>query len=187
MRGVARLALVLTLLLSGAVSVANYRIPKRTLAKAKEFAGIHLMGGMVMWGEHHALIKGIRLPTPLVRDWAEIRRHAKRERGRLLNLQLKIELLDDKSVETGTRKLVLLSELEGVERHVVAGEVVAIDDPRGEAGWLIARTLDANKGWRTVLVEMQVLKTDEGVRGKQVQAIEPYLQLVSEDELLFRD
>ena len=195
MRRTAKLMLLLALVSSSALLAGSSHASKQTLAKAKDIAARYLLGGQVVWGEHGAIVKGIRLPTPLVHDWSLLNRRGWRGQGDPIfrNLQLELVLLDADSKETRSRKLVKsdkITELDSVD-SVSVGEVVAIDDPSGAAEWLIARTLDVsnNDGWRTVLVEMKVLEPQDGGHGQRKEAheIEPYLQLVHEDQLLFRD
>ena len=184
---VPRVLLLSALLVSWVVS-ANPRT-KQTLAKAKEIAARKLVGAQIgAWGDYGAIVEGVRLPTPLVHDWSELRRHTLRQETPLINLKLELVVLDAEGKRQRKRRHIALAEI--TELHNLAiGEVVAIADPRGVAEMLIARTLDTNyeDDWRVVLVEMQVLAAKQGGRGKETQAIEPELQLVHEDELLFRD
>ena len=187
-----KVLLWLSLLVSWVV-FANPRTTKQTLIKAKEIAAQKLVGAQIgAWGDHGAIVKGVRLQTPLVHDWSELHRHTLRHRGQtapLINLTLELVLLDAEGKQHA-RKHVGLAEITELHNFSI-GEVVALDDPRGVAEMLIARTLDTHydDDWRVVLVEMQVLATkpDKGVRGKETQAIKPYLQYVHKDELLFRD
>ena len=163
------------------------RVVKQTLAKAKEIATRHLVGKQVMWGRHGGLIKDIRLPAPLVHDWAVLLGgRTGRKRAVLSNLTIDLAVIGAGGKESGTRKLVNLVDIvDELESYIVAGEVVAMVDPRGTSEWLVARTLDVSYDsvWRTVL-EMEV---NQGGHRKEMHAIEPYLQLVHADELLFRD
>ena len=192
MRRTAKLTLLLALVSSSALLAGSSHASKQTLAKAKDIAAQHFIGGQVMWGKHGAVIKGIKLPTPLVQDWSTLNKRGWRGPGdpMLRNLQLKLARLDADGKEASSSTLVdwdKITALDSVDSTSV-GEVVAIDDSRGIAAWLLARTLDTSNGWRTVLVEMQVLATKVAGRVRRKEhAIEPYLQLVHEDELLFRD
>ena len=185
-----KVPLLLALLISWVV-VASPRATKETLGKAKKIAAQKLVGAQIVeWGEHGALVKGVRLLTPLVHDWSELHRHTPRQQVPLINLTLELAVLDAEGKQQRARKHVALAEVTELHNFNI-GEVVAIADPRGVAEMLIARTLDTNyeDDWRVVLVEMQVLATDtgKGAQDKETQAIEPYLQLVHKDALLFRD
>ena len=191
-----KVSLLLALLVSW-VAVAGSLTTKETLSKAKEIAAQKLVGSQIInWGDHGALVEGVQLPTPLVHDWSEIIRHTLRQQGEavpLINLTLELVAIDargKKQKDHEDNKDVALAEV--TELHSLnIGEVVALADPRGVAEMLIARTLDTNyeDDWRIVLVEMQVLatKTNRGVDSKATEAIEPSIQFVHKDELLFRD
>lgn len=194
MRRTGALTLEITLALSSAILAVPSHANKKALAKAKELASQHWVGGSVMWGKYGANVKGVELPVPLVPDWSTLNRHLHRQgHTALRNLQLELVLLDKNGKETDTQERVDLNqvtELDNID-SISVGEVVAIEDPREIAEWLIARTVEADYGddWRIVLVEMQVLATNNarGTRHKEAHTITPYLQIVHKDELLFRD
>ena len=121
-------------------------------------------------------------------DWAVLLgRRTGRKRAVLSNLTIDLAVIGADGKESGTRKLVNLVDIvDELESYIVAGEVVAMVDPRGTAEWLVTRTRDVSYDsvWRTMLVEMEVTQT-QGGHCKEMHALEPYLQLVHADELLF--
>ncbi len=176
-------------LLSGTAMAARSLTTRQTLAKATEIVAQHLLGRQVLSGKHGAIITAVKLPTPLVHSWRETVRNG-RVGAPAHKLQLELSLLDGQGQDSGTRQLVALADVEDtmkIEIHPAIGEVVAIDDAREQVEWLVARTLEVDdSGWRTVLVEMEVVSNGRTQR-KEVRAGTPHLRLVHADELLFRD